>query len=124
MADRGDAQGGEGKDGCAVSDEPARIVRVTGYSSDTLYTNLFALDDTGALWVFEHKKYAMVWTRLPPPFGAVVDLYTHIAWDGALDGGVGCISGTLRVLTVAGRLYGLRWADSGYFWDEISLEQR
>lgn len=97
--------------------EPTRIVRVTGFNDD-----LYALDDTGALWSFERRPYAPVWILLPQPSdfnGRVVDLYVHVRidpWER--------LGNALRVLDATGKLWELHWCNGEYLWDAISLEAR
>lgn len=99
-----------------MSTEPARIVRVTGFTDD-----LYALDETGALWSYERRGYAQVWILLPPlpTRGLVADLYIHVSidpWES--------LNKTLRVLDNTGKLWELRWCNGEYLWDSISLEAR
>jgi hypothetical protein len=98
--------------------EPARLIRVTGYGDD-----LFGLDEDGTLWSFEYRQYKMVWIQLPLLIDPIVDLYVHIVVSD--EGAVERSRTALRVLDQVGRLWELRWAAPGeYLWEPISLEAR
>lgn len=101
--------------------EPARIVRVTSFDNN----DLFALDETGALWSYERRQYLTMWILLPRPHDRndhIVDLYVHLQ----LNEDDTAISTTpaLRVLDDAGKLWELRWCNGEYLWDSINLGAR